>query len=193
VEANDQFKEEVQHVNVEFVEGYTKLYEERGRAGLEGVGANPQTSWNPQYIEPQLGENILLEEMVRFVGDVRLGAESSVGQRTSIRADEGTPIVIGRRARIESRTTFHALQGTSIEVGDNVRIGDGNVIHGPVTIGDNFFSEDNCVVFNATVENNVVVRTGATVTGEITVHEGSIVPEGFVVETQEQADALPQQ
>jgi len=76
------------------------------------------------------------------VGDVRLGEESTVGQRTAIRADEGTPIVIGRRARIQSRVTFHALNGTSIEMGENARIGDGNVIHGPLVVGDNFVSED---------------------------------------------------
>jgi len=103
------------------------------------------------------------------------------------------PIIIGRSARIESRTTFHALLGTMIEIGDNVHIGDDNLIHGSISTGDNFDFEDNCVVFNVTIENSVVVRTGATVTGEITIRERSIVPESFVVETQEQADALPQQ
>jgi carbonic anhydrase/acetyltransferase-like protein (isoleucine patch superfamily) len=190
-EANDEFKHEVQEVNVSFVDGYTALFEQLGRAGTEGVGPNPITSFTPESIAPQIGDGVSLEELVRIVGDVRLGEESSVGQRTAIRADEGNPIIIGRRARIQSRVTFHALKGTSVEVGDHARIGDGTVIHGPVWIGDNFDCADGCVVFQATVENNVTVRAGATVAGNFTLREGTIVPEGAVVTTQEEADALP--
>ncbi len=62
---------------------------------------------------------------------------------------------------------------------------------GPPVDGDNFVSEDDCVVFQATVEDNVTVRTGATVAGVFVLREGTIVPEGVVVSTQEEADALP--
>ncbi len=190
-EANIEFKEEVQHVNVEFAEGYIALFEQFGLEALTGVGPNPVTSWNPSPIEPTLGSGVELAELVRVVGDVQLGDQSRVGQRTSIRADEGTPIAIGHRARIGSRVTFHALQGTNVVVGDNARIGDGNVVHGPVTIGNTFTTEDDCVVFRATIEDNVTVREGATIAGECTIREGSIVPEQAIVLTQEDADALP--
>ncbi len=99
--------------------------------------------------------------------------------------------MIGRRARIRSRVTFHALEHTSVQVSDNAQIGDSNVVHGPVSIGDNFASEDDCVVFQATIENNVTVRSGATVAGDFVLREGTIVPEGAVVTNQEEADALP--
>jgi carbon dioxide concentrating mechanism protein CcmM len=153
-----------------------------------GVG---RAEFNPVATEPQIGGGTVLAELVRIVGDVRLGEGSTVGQRSAIRADEGTPIVIGRRARIQSQVTFHALEQTSVSVGDNAQIGDGNVIHGPVTIGDNFTSEDDCVVFSTTVEDNVAVRAGATVAGEFILTEGTIVAEGTVVTTQAKADALP--
>ncbi|MEJ7838593.1 MAG: hypothetical protein WKF81_07240 [Thermomicrobiales bacterium] len=191
VEANDEFKHEVQDVNFEFAESYTRLFTELGRDGVAGVGVNPSTSWNPDPIMPQIGDGTELAELVRIVGDVRLGDSSYVGQRTAIRADEGTPIVIGRRARIESRVTLHALKGTRIDIGENAHLGDGNVVHGPVTIGDNFDSDDDCVVFRATIEDNVTVRSGATVAGDFTLREGTIVPEGAVISTQEEADALP--
>jgi len=191
VEANVEFKEEVQSVNVEFAEGYRAILEQFGNEGLTGVGPNPLTSWNPEPIEPTMGADIVLAELVRVVGDVRLGDESTVGQRTSIRADEGTPIEIGRRARIGSRVTFHALKGTSVTVGEDSLIGDGCVVHGPVTIGDNFVAEDDCVVFQATIEDNVIVREGATIAGECTIREGSVIPEFAVILTQEDADALP--
>ncbi len=190
-ESDVEFKRVVQDVNLEFVTGYTGLFNERGRIALEGIGPSPVTTWNPTPIEPQLGEGVVMAEMVRIVGDVRLGDESSIGQRTSIRADDGTPIVVGRRARIESRVTFHAIRGTRVDVGENAHIGDGNVIHGPVIIGDNFVSEDDVVVYRATVEDNVVVRAGAIIVGDFTVREGTIVPDQAVVRTQEEADALP--
>ncbi len=190
-EANEEFKREVQEVNIAFAEGYITLFEQLGRAGMEGVGRNPATEFNPASVEPQIGAGTVLAELVRIVGDVRLGEGSTVGQRSALRADEGTPIVIGRRARIQSRVTFHALKGTNISVGNNARIGDGNVIHGPLTIGDNFASEDDCVVFQATVEDNVTVRAGATVAGDFILREGTIVPEGAVIVNQEEADALP--
>ena len=186
-----QFKQDLVDVNREFVTGYSALYNERGRSALEGAGPNPVTSWNPTPTDPSLGEGVVLGELARIVGDVRLGEESTIGQRTAIRADEGTPIVIGRRARIESRVTFHAIRGSRIDVGQNAHVGDGNVIHGPVVIGDNFSSEDDVVVYRATVEDNVTVRAGAVVVGDFTLREGTIVPEQTVVRTQEEADQLP--
>jgi carbonic anhydrase/acetyltransferase-like protein (isoleucine patch superfamily) len=99
--------------------------------------------------------------------------------------------VIGRRARIRSRVTFHALEHTSVQVGDNAQIGDSNVVHGPISIGDNFAAEDDRVIFQATIENNVTVRSGARVAGDFVLREGSIVAEGAVVTNQEEADALP--
>lgn len=190
-EANDEFKLAVQHVNVEFAAGYTALYEQFGRSAVEGVSQNPVTDFNPESVEPTIGDDTILAELVRIVGDVCLGEGSTVGQRTSIRADEGTPIIIGRRARIGSRVTFHALEETSLEVGDNARIGDSCVIHGPLIVGDNALIEDESVVFQATIEDNVTIRRGATIAGAVTIREGAIVPTGAVITTQEEADALP--
>ena len=190
-EANDDFKRGVQDVNIAFAESYIALAAKLGRAAMDGVGPNPVTDFTPASIDPQLGDGVVLAELVRIVGDVRLGDGSTVGERTAIRADEGTPIIIGRRARIRSRVTFHALEHTSITIGDHAQIGDANVIHGPLVVGNNFVAEDDCVVFLATIEDNVTVRNGATVAGEVVLREGTIVPEGAVVTTQEEADALP--
>ncbi len=190
-EANDEFKHDVQDVNLEFAAGYSELYAFGGISAVVGVGVNPVTSFNPIAVQPQLGDGVRLGELVRIVGDVRLGNGSRVGQRTAIRADEGTPIAIGQNARIGSRVTFHALKETSLGVGDNATIGDGCVLHGPLSVGNNLTCEDDCVLFRAVVEGNVTLREGATVAGTVVLREGTIVPERAVIETQEQADALP--
>jgi carbonic anhydrase/acetyltransferase-like protein (isoleucine patch superfamily) len=191
IPAHEEFKTEVQRVNRAFAAGYTTLFADGGVAAVEGIGPNPVTVFNPAAIDPQIGEGARLREMVRIVGDVRLGARARIGQRTAIRADEGAPIVIGRNARIGNRVTFHALEHTSLVVGDTATIGEECVLHGPLTAGNNLTCEDEVVLFRATVEDNVTLREGATVVGDVVLREGTIVPERAVVETQEQADVLP--
>lgn len=188
-EANSEFQNEVLEVNEEFAENYSELYEQEGYDAVVGVTRAPRTSWNPQPVEPTLGKNVRLEEFARIVGDVRLGDNSVVGRRTSIRADEGSPIIIGENAEIEDRVTFHALKGTSITIGKNLDTNDNIVFHGPLEVGDNLTIEDNAVLFRSQVGNNVTIGTGALVVG-VTLRDGVQVPENAVITTQEQADAL---
>ncbi len=176
---------------IAFAEAYIALFEQVARDGVEGIGPNPVTEFNSISVSPGIGDGFSLAELVCVTGDVQLGEASTVGKQSSICADEGTPILIGRRARIQGRVTFHALEHTSVQVGDNAQIGDGNVIHGPVSIGDNFVTEDDAVVFQATIENTVTVRSGATVAGDFVLREGTIVPAGAVVTSQNEADVLP--
>ncbi len=188
---DDAFMNDVQSVNLGFADAYSRLLREHGRAAVEGVVANPSVPFNPISTRPTVGVGFRLGEMSQIVGDVRIGDDSRLRQRCSLRADEGTPIVIGRRARIGTRLTMHALRNTRIDVGNNLVAGDEVVIHGPVRIGNNVTVEDGAVVFRATVEDHVIVRAGATVAGDCIIREGSIVPENTVVLTQADADALP--
>jgi carbonic anhydrase/acetyltransferase-like protein (isoleucine patch superfamily) len=188
-EANAEFQNEVLEVNEEFAEHYGELYEEGGFDAVTGAGPAPKTSWNPKPVRPTLGKNVRLDEFVRLVGDVRLGSNSVVGERTAIRADEGSPIIIGENAEIEDRVTFHALKGTSIRIGKNLDTDDNVVFHGPLEVGDNLTIDDDAVLFRSQVGNNVTIMTGAIVVG-VTLRDGVQVPEGAAITTQEQADAL---
>ena len=155
-----------------------------------GVSPAPRTSFNPDEVKPTLGENARIEPFARLVRDVRVGANSTIGRRTSIRADEGTPIVIGENAEIEDRVTFHALKGTSITVGKNVSTEDNIVFHGPLEVGDGLTIDDDAVLFRSKVGDNVTILTGALVVG-VTLRDGVVVPENAVITKQEQADKLP--
>jgi carbonic anhydrase/acetyltransferase-like protein (isoleucine patch superfamily) len=188
-QANADFQNEVLEVNEEFAEHYGELYEEKGFDGVTGVGSAPKTSWNPKPVTPTLGKNVRLDEFVRLVGDVRLGSNSVVGERTAIRADEGSPIIIGENAEIEDRVTFHALKGTSIRIGKNLDTDDNIVFHGPLEVGDNLTIEDDAVLFRSKVGNEVTIGTGAIVVG-VTLRDGVQVPAGATIDTQERADAL---
>lgn len=189
-EANADFQNEVLEVNEEFAEDYSELYNRDGFDSVTGVSAAPSTSWNPRSVSPRLGDNVQLDEFVRIVGDVQLGANSRVGQRTSIRADEGSPIVIGDRAVIEDRVTFHALKGTQIQIGSDLRTSDNVVFHGPLEVGDQLTIEDDAILFRSTVGDHVTIGPEAIVIG-VTLADGAQVPAAAVITTQEQADALP--
>lgn len=187
-EAQADFQRDVLEVNAEFAEGYSELHEHGGFDSVTGVSAAPKTSFNAGA-SPTLGANVQLAEFARIVGDVRLGANSVVGQRTSIRADEGSPIIIGENAQIEDRVTFHALKGTSITIGRNLNSDDNIVFHGPLTVGDSLTIGDDAILFRSTVGNNVTIGRGAIVV-DVTLRDGVSVPDGAVIITQAQADVL---
>lgn len=188
-EANSKFQNEVLEVNAEFAEHYNELYREKGYSGVSGVSAAPKTSWNPKPVAPTLGKNVRLENFTRIVGDVQIGADSEVGERTSIRADEGSPIIIGNNAKIEDRVTFHALKGTSIKIGNNLDTDDNIVFHGPLEVGNNLTIKDDVVLFRSKVGNNVTIGTGAIVVG-VTLRDRTFVPDKALITTQSQADKL---
>jgi carbonic anhydrase/acetyltransferase-like protein (isoleucine patch superfamily) len=188
-DANSQFQEEVLEVNKEFAEHYPDLYKEGGYNAVTGVSPAPKTSWNPNPVSPKMGKNVRLEEFARIVGDVRIGNNSVVGERTSIRADEGSPIIIGNNAEIEDRVTFHALKGTNIKIGNNLDTDDNIVFHGPLEVGNNLTIGDDAVLFRSKVGNRVSIGTGAVVVG-VTLRDGAQVPDKAVITTQAQADNL---
>jgi len=188
-EKNTEFQNEVLEVNEEFAEHYAELFESEGFSGISRVSPAPKTSWNSNPVSPTLGENVQLDEFVRVVGDVRLGSNSIVGQRTSIRADEGAPIVIGDNAIIEDRVTFHALKGTSIRIGSNLETSDNVVFHGPLEVGNDLTIEDDAILFRSTVGDDVTIGMKAIIVG-VTLADGIVVPPSSIITTQEQADAL---
>jgi carbon dioxide concentrating mechanism protein CcmM len=197
-EATEEFRREVLEVNREFAEGYIDLFEEEGEAALTGIGPNPTTSFNSRT-EPQVPDSVTVGEFVRIVGDVRMGENSSVGTRSAIRADEGSPIVIGGGANIAERVTFHSLKYTEIRIGNGLTAGNGATLHGPLEVGDNLRVGNRGVVFRVRVGDDVTVGEGAIVAGpagdelELEIPDGTNIPDGAVITNQEELDAILEQ
>jgi len=187
--ANSTFQRDVLGVNEEFAEHYSELYKTQGFDAVVGISQAPRTSWNPKPVKPTIGKGVQIEELVRVVGDVRLGANSVVGRRTSIRADEGSPIIIGENAKIDDRVTFHALKTTNIRIGNNLKAENNIVFHGPLEVGDNLTIGENSILFKSKVGNRVTIGSEAIVVG-VTLKDGTKVPNQAVITTQAQADKL---
>jgi carbonic anhydrase/acetyltransferase-like protein (isoleucine patch superfamily) len=109
------------------------------------------------------------------IGNVTLGAESSVWPNTTLRGDDG-PIVIGRQTSIQDGSTLHMTEGRSTTtVGDRVTVGHNVILHG-CTI------EDDCIIgMGSIVLDNAVVERGAIVGAGSVVPPGKRVPAGMVV------------
>jgi len=120
-------------------------------------------------ILPTVEPTAYIDQSAQVIGDVHIGAESSVWMNVVIRGDVHW-IRIGARTNVQDGTIVHVQGGTHpTTIGDEVTIGHGAIVHG-CTI------EDRCLIgMGAILLNGVRVGT------ESIVAAGSLVPEGFEV------------
>uniref|UniRef100_A0A7C3J221 Uncharacterized protein n=1 Tax=Candidatus Methanomethylicus mesodigestus TaxID=1867258 RepID=A0A7C3J221_9CREN len=161
-EALKDFKEEVLHVNSELVIGYIDLLYAFGERALLQIAPSPKTSWAKTYQFPE-ADSVRTLGPCRIIGGIFFAGEGEVGERTSIRGDEGYPIRFGKGVRIGQRSVFHSLKGAGIEVGKNASIGNDTVIHGPAKIGNNALVGNRCIILKSTIAEGEVVPDGSVI------------------------------
>lgn len=163
------------------------------------IAENPVTSFNPISVYPQISESAFIGSFSSIIGDVVIKKNVFVGANVVLRADEGTPFYIGNDSNIQDGVILHGLRdakysvngiGYSIYIGNKVSIAHGALIHGPAIVGNNTFVGFNSIVFNAIVEDNCYIDTGAIVTGGIRIAANRYVPIGAIINTQAKADNL---
>lgn len=107
---------------------------------------------------PQVDETAFVAPSADLIGDVTVGAHSSVWYGAVLRGDSG-PIRIGA--------------GTSVQ--DNV------TMHGTTTVGDRCTIGHNAVVHACTVGSGVLIGMGAVVLDRAVVGDGAVIAAGAVV------------
>jgi carbonic anhydrase/acetyltransferase-like protein (isoleucine patch superfamily) len=108
------------------------------------------------------------------LGDVHLGAESSVWYNAVLRGDTDR-ITIGDQTNIQDLTMIHADPGVPCTVGNRVTVGHRVILHG-CTI------EDDCLIgMGAIVLNGARVGRGSIVGAGALLLEGMDVPPGSLV------------
>ncbi len=116
--------------------------------------------------------NTFVAETACLIGNVRIGAESSIWYGCTIRGDVND-VTIGKRSNIQDGTVIHVsstTQGTY--VGDDVTVGHMALLHA-CTIGDRaFIGMKSCIMDDAKIEDGAMVAAGALVT------PGTVVPAG---------------
>src|SRR3954468_4597357 len=119
---------------------------------------------------PRVAADAYVDASAQVIGDVQIGAESSIWMNVVIRGDVNR-IRIGRRSNVQDGTIVHVMKDTHpTTIGDNVTIGHAAVVHG-CTI------EDHCLIgMGAILLNGVRVGTGSIVAAGALLTEGTEIP-----------------
>ncbi len=125
-----------------------------------------------QQIMPQVSDSAYVDEQAAVIGDVVIGADSSVWPMAVLRGDVNS-IRIGERSSIQDGSALHVTHdhlaapgGFPLLVGDDVTVGHNVTLHG-CTIGNR------CLVgMGSTVLDGAVLEEGVFLAA------GSLVPPG---------------
>ena len=125
---------------------------------------------------PVLGARAYVDEAASVIGDVVIGADSSIWPTTVVRGDVNF-VRIGERTNVQDGSVIHVshdgphakLGGFATRIGDDVTIGHKAIIHA-------------CVIEDAVlIGMGSIVRDGAVVKKHGFVGAGAVVPPGKVV------------
>ena len=126
-------------------------------------------------VNPRVDESAYVDDSAQVIGDVEIGAESSVWMNVVIRGDVHR-IRIGRRSNIQDNTVVHVMRGTHpTTIGDDVTIGHAALVHG-CTLGDRIL-----VGMGAILLNGVNVGADSIVAAGTLVTEGTKIPSRSLV------------
>ena len=117
---------------------------------------------------PRIASGVYLAAGSVVIGDVDIGADSSVWFNAVIRGDVA-PIRIGERSNVQDGAVLHVDRGTPCIVGDEVTIGHAAIVHG-TTVGD-----------GVTIGMGAVVLSRSEIGAEAIVAAAALVPEDAVV------------
>jgi carbonic anhydrase/acetyltransferase-like protein (isoleucine patch superfamily) len=127
-------------------------------------------------IAPHIGERVYIDEQAAVIGDVAIGADSSVWPMCSVRGDVNH-VRIGERTSIQDGSVIHVThkhaerpQGNATTVGNEVTVGHKVILHG-CTI------EDRCLIGMGSI-----ILDGALIRSHVLLGAGSLVAEGRELE-----------
>ena len=112
---------------------------------------------------PVVHASVYVDPSAQVIGDVEIGAESSVWMNAVVRGDVNY-IRIGDRSNVQDGTIIHVMHDTHPTIiGDDVTLGHGVIAHG------------------CTIQNRVLIGMGAVLLNGAEIGEDSIVAAGSLV------------
>jgi carbonic anhydrase/acetyltransferase-like protein (isoleucine patch superfamily) len=130
-------------------------------------------------VAPRVHPEAFIASSAVVIGDVEIGAESSLWFGTVVRGDV-EPVRIGRRTNLQDMVMVHVTGGRwSTRIGDGVTAGHRAVLHGCTV-------HDDCLI-----GIGAVVLDGAEIGPESIVAAGALVPPGMKVPPRTMVRGLP--
>jgi carbonic anhydrase/acetyltransferase-like protein (isoleucine patch superfamily) len=128
-------------------------------------------------LHPRIAAGVYIDPDSVVIGDVEIGAESSVWPMTVIRGDIHR-IRIGKRTSVQDGSVLHVTHagpfnpdGFPLTIGDDVTIGHKVMLHG-CTVGDRIL-----------IGMAAIIMDGAVINDEVIIAAGTLVPPGKVLES----------
>jgi carbonic anhydrase/acetyltransferase-like protein (isoleucine patch superfamily) len=115
-------------------------------------------------ISPRVDPSAYVAPSADVIGDVTIGAQTSVWFGAVVRGDVN-PIRIGARTSIQDNTVMHATGGwTETEIGDDCTVGHNVILHG-CTVGDRVLVGMGSIVLDAVeIGSDTILGAGSLVT-----------------------------
>ncbi len=113
---------------------------------------------------PKIASDAYVQQSAQVIGDVEIGAQSSVWFNVVLRGDVHF-IRVGERSNIQDNSTVHVTTGTwPTLIGNDVTVGHGVILHG-CQIGDGCLVGMGAIVMDdARIEEECLIAAGALVT-----------------------------
>ena len=123
---------------------------------------------------PSFDSSVFIAKNATVLGDVRIGANSSVWYQTVLRGDINH-IQIGEGTNLQDGVICHLSDDYPVVVGNYVTIGHGAIVHA-CTI------EDECLIgMNSTILDGAVIGRNSIIAAGTVVPVGTVVPSGSLV------------
>jgi gamma-carbonic anhydrase len=112
---------------------------------------------------PKIGAGVFIDESAQVIGDVEIGANSSVWFNSVVRGDVYY-IRIGENSNIQDLCCLHVTRDRNPTIlGDHVTVGHGVILHG------------------CSIESHCLIGMGAIVMDRVKIGQGSIVGAGSIL------------
>jgi len=124
--------------------------------------------------QPRLESGAWVADSANVIGQVALGADSSVWYGATVRGDNDL-ITLGARSNVQDGAVLHTDDGIRLTIGDDVTLGHQVMLHG-CTIGNGTLIGIQSIVLNgARIGRHCLVGAGSLVT------EGKEFPDGALI------------
>ena len=111
---------------------------------------------------PEVAPDVYIAPGAQVIGDVTIGAQSSIWPNAVVRGDMAK-ITVGQKTNIQDNATLHVEPDHPLVIGNEVIVGHNAVLHG------------------CTIENNALVGMGAIVLDGTIVGEQSLIGAGALI------------
>ncbi len=124
--------------------------------------------------QPKLGKNVFIAKTATVIGDVTLGAHSSVWYGAVLRGDINR-IVVGHHTNVQDNAVLHLADQFACVLGNWVTVGHGAIVHA-CTVGDE------CLVgMGAVILDGAVIGKQSIIGAKALVTQGTKIPPGSLV------------